>query len=197
MAEKCGIQATEAEATAHMKIKEKFLDALLHNLKSRLAEPALVSHLAALDLTNVQRDARTLHGFEEIQQLADHIRLDPDELIDEWIRLKDLVMEEGCCPDLTIPSIAKFLVKTPSITQVFKGLNILYGVASTVPISTAEVERLFSAIKLLYTDHRARLHVQTADHLLMIKLNGPSLDTNKFPYLQAAKKWRNGKKHRL
>lgn len=43
--------------------------------------------------------------------------------------------------------------------------KLLYGVAGTLPVSTAGVERLFSSMKLLYTD--TRLHVSTANRLLM------------------------------
>jgi hypothetical protein len=192
-ASKYGIPHSEEEVVAHLKVKQKFLDALLSNLSSRLEEPALVANLSVLNLQAVDADCRTLHGFEDLTALANNFGLDVDEVQDEWMRFKDLILEGECCLDRSIQGLTKFLSTTPSIKPVYKGLSMLYGVAATTPISTAEVERLFSAIKLLYTDHRARLNVATADKLLMIKLNSPTV----FPYQEAASNWCQLKKRRL
>ena len=47
----------------------------------------------------------------------------------------------------------------------------LLATAITLPLSTAEVERIFSQLKLIKTDHRNRLNVKTLNNLLMVKLN--------------------------
>ena len=47
----------------------------------------------------------------------------------------------------------------------------LFSIATTLPLSTAEVERVFSQVKLIKTSRRNSIKTKTLNHLLNIKLN--------------------------
>ena len=64
----------------------------------------------------------------------------------------------------------------------------LCAVAAVVPVSTAEVERVFSDLSRTKTDIRNRLDVETIHQLLMIHRNDQYLD-----FTRAVKRW-HGKK---
>ena len=71
--------------------------------------------------------------------------------------------------------------KYPTISE-------LVAVTITLPLSTAEVERIFSQLKLIKTDHRNRLNINTLNKLLMVKLNLKLLETDCVVKV-AAQKW--------
>jgi hypothetical protein len=53
------------------------------------------------------------------------------------------------------------------------GLKQLLGVINTIIISTAECERIFSAVNIVLTPSRNRLQISTVSSLLFLKLIGP------------------------
>ena len=129
--------------------------------------------------------------------LAEYFHLDVDSLLDEWDRFKSFILRES--QESTIPhaadiiGLAAFLSKGESFRSVFPMMYKLYSTAAVLPVSTAEVERFFSAMKLVYTDHRSSLKVPTVDKLLQIKLNA----NDSFPYKEVAAKWYKMKKRRI
>ena len=55
-------------------------------------------------------------------------------------------------------------------------LNPLFKIMNTIPVDTSECERGFSQMKLVSTDIRNKLNVDTISNLLFVKLNGPPLE---------------------
>jgi hypothetical protein len=47
----------------------------------------------------------------------------------------------------------------------------LLSVAVVIPLSTAEVDRVFSQVKLIKTEHRNRLKQETLENILKVKIN--------------------------
>ena len=197
LAEKFDITCSEQDEDKLQKIKEDFLDSLLKNLGERLEQPAIVNALAVLNLSSIEPDMLSLYGLEEIETLGEHYHMDMDYLLDEWTHFKDLVVQElpGSSGCRSIAKLCALLCTKPTFNSIYPLLHQLYSVAATLPISTAEVERLFSAVKLVYTDHRASLHVKTVNRLLMIKLNSFERDT--FPFEASASVWYTQRKHRI
>ena len=64
--------------------------------------------------------------------------------------------------------------------EMFPNVYKLMCVATVLPLSTAEVERVFSQVKLIKNEHRNRLKQSTLENLLHIKLN---CDKNMFDAL--------------
>ena len=60
--------------------------------------------------------------------------------------------------------------KKPTLGDMFPNMVKLLKVHESLIISTA-VERVFSKVKLIVTDHRNRLKVETTNKLLVISLN--------------------------
>ena len=54
---------------------------------------------------------------------------------------------------------------------------ILCELCFSLPFSNGTVERMFSMLKVIKTDHRTRLHSNTLSDLLEIQVEGPSLET--------------------
>ena len=61
--------------------------------------------------------------------------------------------------------------KKPTLGDMFPNMVKLLKVHESLIISTAAVERVFSKVKLIVTEHRNRLKVETTNKLLMISLN--------------------------
>ena len=67
--------------------------------------------------------------------------------------------------------------------------------ALTIPVSTADCERGFSAVKQIKTDLRNRQKTETLDSLLRISVEGPDLDS--FDFNKAATLWASQRNRRL
>ena len=73
--------------------------------------------------------------------------------------------------------IVKFYLNE-DINKKYKAICKLAQTLLIFPHSTAEVERLFSQLKLIKTDKRANLKVETLESLLLLKYNNINLDDN-------------------
>ena len=70
-----------------------------------------------------------------------------------------------------------------------QGVNLrkLFSVVSTLPVSTAECERGFSAMNRILTEERNRMTVSTLNSLLFLGVNGP--EVRSFPAEKFAEMW--------
>lgn len=92
---------------------------------------------------------------------------------------------------MTIAKLCKLLDQSESLGQRFPLIKTLLNITCTLPISNAEVERIFSQLKLIMTDKRNKLKVENANKLLLVKLN-------KFDnFDEAVRKWKSQKNRRL
>lgn len=66
-------------------------------------------------------------------------------------------------------------------------LQKLMSTVSTLPVSTAECERGFSAMNDILTDERNRMMIETLNSLLFISVNGPEVEF--FPAEKYAELW--------
>ena len=98
--------------------------------------------------------------------LEAHFKMEPDDLQTQW---QDFIQLLNSSPtqDSTLPQLTKLLHNSDMFPLVYRLLSI----ATTLPLSTAEVERVFFHLKLIKTSHRRRLTTTTPKRLLHIKLN--------------------------
>ena len=89
----------------------------------------------------------------------------------------------------------KLLCTDRSLRDMFPQLIKLSTVAALVPVSTAECERAFSAMKRIKTELRNRLKSSTLDHLMRISIEGPPLSD--FNFERAADIWGGMRNRRL
>ena len=77
-------------------------------------------------------------------------------------------------------------------TQIFPTISKLLVHALVLPMSTTDCERCFSAMNCTKTDYRNRMHTETLDCLLRVKIEGPPLQD--FNFREAIARWSRVKK---
>ena len=61
--------------------------------------------------------------------------------------------------------------KDKNLSSMYPLVSKLYSIAVIQPLSTAEVERIFSQVALIKTSHRANIKTETLSKILNIKYN--------------------------
>ncbi|XP_067670753.1 zinc finger protein 862-like [Haliotis asinina] len=167
--EKVGSRRTDVSRS-----KTLFLDKLMENLEQRLKVTPILTSLSALDLRKAGDSSfLTFHGDAEITELAEHFGLDVEKTQLEWSQVKELFAEEV---DTSSPStILKTLTSLkPQLGDLYPNIVKLLSIRATVILSTSEVERVFSHVKLIVTEHRNRLKIDNCSKLLMVSMNAKS-----------------------
>ncbi|XP_046563809.1 E3 SUMO-protein ligase KIAA1586-like [Haliotis rubra] len=168
------LEKTESRRTDIKSSKDIFLDHLIQNMEERMQVTPIITNLSALDLRkDGDPSFLTFHGDAEITQLAEHFGLDVDQTQLEWSQVKELFSGEL---DTSSPSsILKTLTSLkPQLGNLYPNIVQLLSIHATMILPTSEVERVFSKVKLIVTDHRNRLSVENCNRLLMISLNASS-----------------------
>ena len=75
--------------------------------------------------------------------------------------------------ELSFNEVCHRLLTNETLKAAFPNLVLLVTIASTLPVSTATVERSFSDMKLIKTRLRNRLGDQTLDHAMRVCIEGP------------------------
>ena len=83
--------------------------------------------------------------------------------------------------------VLKTLASGPALAAMYPCLSKLACIALILPISTAECERSFSAMKRVKTELHNRLITTTLDHLLRISISGP--DLKDYDFDRAVDEW--------
>lgn len=192
-AREIGIIVTEEEQKKFELNAKLFIDTLTKNIMERLDNLPIVTMLGIFDLSNYA-NGNIFYGTSEMSELAEFYNLDEDDLLEEWDKFKSLFHSEddSVKNQLTITYLIKALLDLEqSIGENFPNIKKLLSIANTLPVSTAEVERIFSQVKLILSNHRNRLKVENVDNIISIKCNGPLSITN------AVKYWLNQKHRKL
>ncbi|KAK7939074.1 hypothetical protein WMY93_002400 [Mugilogobius chulae] len=145
-----------------------------HNIQRRLDDNGIISASAALNPSNwpSDEDERILYGDDKL--LSIHKTLGVDTGANTALLLKEF--HELKCHGITGDKIQKVLTAV-----------------STLPVSTAECERGFSAMNRALTDERNRMQICTLNALLFLSVNGPEITS--FPAQMYAEMWINEGRH--
>ncbi|WAR18397.1 LOW QUALITY PROTEIN: hypothetical protein MAR_000235 [Mya arenaria] len=147
----------------------QLLDTLKDNIGGQFRDLDVLNALAILDLTHA--DVTAFYGFNEMESLSTHINMPVDKLLNEWKSFLEGVRGQ---PGRSLPQLtALFFGKRARLgfKARFPLLARLISAAAVMPLSTAEVEWVFSQLKLIKTDHRSSLGDKTVERLLQVKLN--------------------------
>ena len=82
-----------------------------------------------------------------------------------------------------------------AVAAIYPCLSKLACIALVLPISTAECERCFSAMKRVKTELRNRLVTTTLDHLLRISICG--LELKEYDFNRAVDEWEAMRNRRI
>ncbi|XP_030281638.1 uncharacterized protein LOC115586617 [Sparus aurata] len=154
-----------------------FLDMLLQNVESRFPEMGILGNFNVLAPRRIQEGIMdTKFGQQEMQSLARHFpRLKEEDLLIEW----EAFQEQAMLPDLkskTLEEVLKWLI-SPNAMELFPHLSLAAAIALAAPVQNADVERLFSALKLVKTPLRNRLTDCHLDVCCRVAIDGPQPGT--------------------
>jgi len=166
-----GIDADQP-SLAFTKARCSFLDTLRDNIKDRFADSDIIDSLSVLDLTD-QEEIPSFYGDMEMEAVAQHFSMEPETLACQWQGFLELIKLSS------VPKSMDYFLElfygekhtAKGILDQFPLVAKAVSAASVLPVSTAEVERVFSQLKLMKTDHRCSLKTSRVDQLLNIKLN--------------------------
>lgn len=153
-------QFGDVKLVAYDKIKSinaaKFLQSLSDNLNKRLSgsifdNASVLQDLKVLDKSTWSDSLDNItYGEEEIRRLSRRFALSETTSI---LGMRELIDSD---------------VKLENLQPMLLAVN-------TIPCSTAECERAFSAMNLICTNLRSQLTVHNLSYLMFIKINGPPL----------------------
>ena len=168
-----GIDSPDDDTTTFQTARVRFIDAIVQNIDRRFADTDVMEALAVLDLSSIP-EIPSFYGMTEMETLATHFSMDVDELVCQWQGFTEIV-SSTVPDDRTLPKVVKLFHgpehRSKGLATSFPLVARLSAIAATVPVSTADVERVFSQLKLIKTDHRCSLKSSTLDQLLNVKLN--------------------------
>ncbi|WAR04586.1 K1586-like protein [Mya arenaria] len=149
----------------------QFLDVVVNNIGRQFADTEVIEALAVLSSL---REIPAFYAMSGMEVVAAKYDMNLDELLDQWHGFTEL-MATTESTSRTLTDIVRLFYnqqqRRTGLIASFPLVARLSAIAATVPISTAEVKRVFSQLKLIKTDHRCSLEAATLDMLLNVKLN--------------------------
>lgn len=151
-----------------------FIDTLIKNISHRLENVSMIMFLSILNLKQMSDNDSLFYGMAEMTEMANFYKIDEDSLLGEWDDFKNSFYQGGATDEfLSLPNLCETVHKLNNeVGDQFPLLKRLLCIANTLPLSTSEVEKVFSQVQLIITDHQSRLKVDNVENLLMVKLNG-------------------------
>ena len=113
----------------------------------------------------------------------------------EWKTFVNAVQAKADLKGKDSRELLTALVQQTSLQYIFPNLHTLALIALVIPMSSADCERGFSALKRIKTRLRNRLSNRILNHLLMISIEGPMLED--FDFEKAADIWGAQKNRRI
>ena len=156
-------------------VQEKFVTALVEQLKERLPAVVELEAFSILDPSNVPEesaDGFTAYGNNHLDRLCccygsgDKADICKEGLRSEWVTLKHLLSQryrQTKCKDFLI-----LISSDSTLKMMFPNFAALASIALVIPVSTAECEHCFSCMKRIKTTLRNRMETETLDQLMRI-----------------------------
>lgn len=129
---------------------KQFLQSLINNMEKRLSFKDEILHdLSILDSSTWPSTPGIRHGESQVKRLCRRFNL---------------------CQEQAVNGMRDFIEHPESEPECLKPL---IHCMQTIPCSTAECERGFSLMNIVYTDQRSRMLLSSVSNLMMISINGP------------------------
>ncbi|CAL8238202.1 unnamed protein product, partial [Merluccius merluccius] len=132
-------------------VMEPFLTALTENIDNRFPNTGSLSVFSVFSPRQILANSSTEYGDAEMRTLAEQFpRLRESDLLSEWSSYR---LRVGS-PDLKTKSLEEVLLWLVSAesAELYPTLSLAAAIALTAPVQTADVERLFSALKIVIYD---------------------------------------------
>lgn len=192
---KLGIEFPFDDDNEYNKDVRLFIDYLISNLEKRMENESVISQLGILNLSRIgSENLISLYGNKEISELSEFFDMDEDDLLEEWDEFKNIFLSKSDIDknELTIPKLYSLLHDMKNIIGCkFPLIEKILQISCTLAVSNAEVERIFSQVKLILNDKRNRLKIDNVHKILMIKMN-PDIN-----FKDSVNRWKSAKCRRL
>ena len=175
--ESFGLSPKEQEIEAVKSAEKLFIDNLVENINNRLENSEIIDRLSIFNFADLHETCTSLYGNDEILELANFLNLDSDEALYEWNQFKTTCVDSNSSQVNGPMAVTRLIHKLSKTTgNIFPAIAKMAATAAVLPLSTAEVERMFSDVKRTVTILRNRLTVENVQNLLMIHHNDHYLD---------------------
>lgn len=161
--------------------------------------------LALKPIEFLSKEDLVKHGDKQLGILTEHYGterickgvksaavVNPDFCRNEWIDLKNLVLNQGYPRD---KFVTLYQIINKYHNSSFPNILKLAQLAMILPLHTADCERGFSAMSNIHDIKRNRLEPQRLQRLLMINIQGP--DREEFDFNAAVNTWSSKKERRI
>ena len=183
-------------------IKIPYIDSIVKQLNERFPNVICLDAFSIFDPKSAPSSSEQLiaYGQNKIDHLiaqygeGENPDVDGDELISEWEAVKRLLGSNF--KKKSMREMLKHFVTDESLQLLYPNLTKIATIAAVIPVSTAECERSFSAIKRIKSVLRNRLKTTTLDCLMRISIEGPSITDFNFDRV-ANILWQRMQNHRL
>lgn len=181
--------------------RQKFLSQVITNLEERFPQVDVLEAFSILDPAGLLGQEGVAE--EKLEVLLEHYHEDGpmgmnlSDCVDEYNEFSTFVKKHSKLKSCkTLQELAREVLGTESLTDLFPSCSKLMVHALVLPMSTSDCERCFSTMKRVKTDLRNRMNTQTLDRLLRVRLEAPE-DQSKFDFKEAVYRWGRAKNRRL
>ena len=163
------------------------IDVVIDKISGRLENPqdptkSILQAAQVFDTNNWPSDRQQLAAYgthqldllvTHFEQFLEHIGCNTAQVQQEWVQMKAHIGNRIMNNAVNIPKINSLFV---TAADRFKNILMLIETVLVLPISSAICERGFSAVKRIKSDWRSNLKTETMNNLLLVSIEGPSLD---------------------
>ena len=181
-------------------IQVPYIEGIVKQLEDRFPNVDCLDAFSIFDPQKIPSSPEQMvaYGQDKIDYLQKHYGEGEnpdvgDECASEWESMKWFLGERF--KEKSMREMISILTTDTSIQSLYPNLSKLASIAAIIPVSTAECERSFSAMKRIKTALRNRFKTTTLDCLMRVSIEGPSL--SEFNFERAADIWQRMCNHRL
>ena len=148
--------------------RQKLLEAIIENMKKRLIAD-----------DHVKATSNEQENFLELFNLLDQNTWNVEEVLVPWVAAEKKLgrLNEFLHHKVTVNDFRDFVENVlSSNVHIPQSVKRAKNIIDTIAISSAEAERGFSLMNIIYTDKRSRLLVKNVANLMVINLIGLPLD---------------------
>ena len=184
--------------------------AIIDAIQKRFPQMELYSSFSIFDPKAIPDDDEQLdlYGNKEIEFLSEFYGeikfadgdefqeiIDKNNLSEEWCLVKPILQLKKS-NELDFINFWKFIFDTDEdFSFNYPNISLLVKISLIIPLSNANVERIFSQTKLIKNRLRNKMNLDTLNNHLMILLNGPEIED--FNFEKAYEYWENKKNRRI
>ena len=178
-------------------VYNKYLENLCKHVEDRFPDAGLLESFSVFDSSTWPEEYLPGDGEEHIEELIKHYQpvVEHQATLAEWKTFVNAVQAKADLKGKDSRELLTALVQQTSLQHIFPNLHKLAVIALVIPMSSADCERGFSALKRIKTKLRNRLSNRILNHLLTISIEGPKLE--EFDFERAADIWGAQKNRRI